>query len=90
MTHHVANLERAIESRHRIGVAQGILMQRFGLTVDQSFSLLLRVSQTRNVKVRDVARKVIEGDLDDLVSGAVMASGSLGRTAGPGRGDALP
>lgn len=90
VTHQVANLETAIESRHRIGVAQGMLMQRFGLTVDQSFSLLLRVSQTKNVKLRDVARKVIEGDLDDLVPSSVTASASLGGRAGPGGRDPRP
>lgn len=46
------------EARHRIGVAQGILMQRYGLTKEAAFSLLQRYSNVTNVKVRDLADQV--------------------------------
>jgi GAF domain-containing protein len=49
----------AMLSRHSIGIAQGLLMQRYGLTTDQSFQFLGRISQDTNVKLRDVAAKVI-------------------------------
>ena len=54
----VTGLETALSSRHDIGVAQGILMARYGLTADQAFAALRRVSQHRNVKLRDVALDV--------------------------------
>jgi len=56
----VSGLEVAVESRHLIGMAQGIVMERFGLGVDQSFSLLRRLSSTSNTKLRDVARSIVE------------------------------
>lgn len=49
------HLVRAIETRDLIGQAKGILMERYRVTADQAFTLLIRVSQTTNVKLRDVA-----------------------------------
>ena len=54
----VEGLESAVTSRHIIGVAQGILMERFDLDLDRAFSLLARLSSTRNEKVRDVAAEI--------------------------------
>jgi hypothetical protein len=45
---------------HLIGQAQGILMERFGLSADQSFAVLRRYSQDNNVKLRNVAERIIE------------------------------
>lgn len=56
----VSGLEVALSSRHLIGVAQGILMERFGLTQDRSFVLLRRISSQTNVKVTEVARRIVE------------------------------
>ena len=53
-------LRTAARSRQVIGIAQGMLMQRFGLTLDQSFELLRRYSQTRNLKLRGLAENLIE------------------------------
>lgn len=54
-------LRRAIEARHNVGVAQGILMQRYGLpTVEAGFEVLRRHSQDHNVKLATVATWVIE------------------------------
>lgn len=62
----VSNLETALTSRHDIGVAQGILMVRYGLTADQAFAALKRVSHHGNVKLRDVAAEVVrQGSLPD-------------------------
>lgn len=55
----VADLETAMSSRHDIGVAQGILMGKYGLTLEVAFAALRRVSRHDNVKLRDVAREVI-------------------------------
>jgi GAF domain-containing protein len=60
-------LRAAARSRQIIGVAQGMLMQRFGLTLDQSFELLRRYSQTHNIKLRVLAETLAE-------SGGVLTS----------------
>jgi hypothetical protein len=58
------NLNRAVAARHRVGVAQGILMARRQLTADQAFTLLKRESQNTNVKLRAIAQTIIQtGDL---------------------------
>lgn len=54
-----AGLRTALRSRQVIGVAQGILMQRFGLSLDQSFEVLRRYSQNKNVKLRDLAEQLV-------------------------------
>jgi GAF domain-containing protein len=65
-TRQVTGLRTALQSRHLIGVAQGILMQRYELSLERSFEALRRYSQQSNVKLRDVARQVI--DLRELPS----------------------
>ena len=58
------NLNRAVAARHRVGLAQGILMTRRQLTADQAFALLKRESQNTHVKLRAIAQMVIQnGDL---------------------------
>jgi ANTAR domain len=58
------NLNRAVVARHRVGLAQGILMTRRQLAVDEAFTLLRRKSQTTNMKLRTIAQTVIQtGDL---------------------------
>ena len=53
-------LERALVSRQVVGQAQGILMERERLTADQAFATLTRASQVGNVKVAEVARRLVE------------------------------
>lgn len=55
----IGGLEKALESRHTIGVAQGVLMERYGITVAAAFDVLLRYSSTTNTKLRDVAAEVV-------------------------------
>ncbi|MGN6251001.1 MAG: GAF and ANTAR domain-containing protein [Marmoricola sp.] len=55
----VGNLQVALESRHTIGAAQGILMQRYGVDLDRSFSLLRRLSSSHNRKLREVADEIV-------------------------------
>ena len=58
------NLNLAVAARHRLGLAQGILMTRRQLTADQAFALLKRESQNTHVKLRRIAQAVIQtGDL---------------------------
>lgn len=58
--HELSGLETAVQSRHLIGMAQGILMERFGLDADRSFELLRRYSNDLNVKLHDLARQVVD------------------------------
>jgi len=55
----VAHLETALGSRERIGIATGIIMANDKLTPDEAFAKLVRTSQHRNVKLRDVAADVV-------------------------------
>jgi hypothetical protein len=52
------HLVRAVESRDLIGQAKGILMEREGWSADTAFRKLVEVSQSRNVKVVDVAAEI--------------------------------
>lgn len=56
----VNGLEVAVSSRHLIGVAQGILVERYGLSVDQSFDVLRRISSSTHTKVAEIARTIVE------------------------------
>jgi GAF domain-containing protein len=59
-----ASLLQALDTRTMIGQAQGILMERYGLSADEAFSVLRRYSQHSNQRVRDiVARLVTTRDL---------------------------
>lgn len=60
--HQIENLQAALETRHIIGLAQGILMCRYGLTEDQAFAYLSRISQDSNVRVRELARRLVAGE----------------------------
>lgn len=53
------SLLKAVESRHAIGQAQGILMERFGIEADQAFTVLRRYSSHTNRKLRCVAEEVV-------------------------------
>jgi ANTAR domain len=58
------NLNRAVVARHRVGLAQGILMTRRQLAADEAFTLLRRESQNTHLKLRTIAQTVIQtGDL---------------------------
>jgi hypothetical protein len=53
-----AHLHTALDSSRQIGTAIGILMARKLITSDEAFRLLVRVSQTLNRKLRDIAAEV--------------------------------
>jgi transcriptional regulator with GAF, ATPase, and Fis domain len=60
------HLRRAMETRRTIGEATGILRERFGLTTDQAFSVLQRMSSTHNIKLFQVAQTLVSsGTLPD-------------------------
>jgi GAF domain-containing protein len=55
----VSDLRQAITTRQQIGQAVGIVMERYGLSEDQAFAFLTRLSSQRNVKMRQVAAEFI-------------------------------
>lgn len=60
----VSGLQEAVDGRHEIGLAQGVLMSRYDLDRDQAFESMRRYSSHANVKLRDVASLVVdEGEL---------------------------
>lgn len=78
----VENLHTALVTRGTIGQAQGLLMHRFGWDGDTALADLRRVSQHRQIKLRQLSEEMVlaqeKDDLDDF----------LGRMFG--RGDERP
>jgi GAF domain-containing protein len=66
-----ANLERALTSRAEIDQAKGIVMARLGVSADDAFARLVQLSSHLNVKLRDLATLIIEGQVD-----AILRAGS--------------
>lgn len=58
---------RAVDSRGLIGQAQGMLMQRYGLTAESAFAVLRRYSQQHNTTLVVLAEQLTTtGELPDL------------------------
>jgi PAS domain S-box-containing protein len=57
-------LEQAIESHRLIGHAVGVLIERHRITPQQSFEMLRQASLNRNVKLRELAARVVESGQD--------------------------
>jgi PAS domain S-box-containing protein len=55
-----SHLAKAIESHRLIGQAIGILIERHRITPTEAFARLRRASQDRNIKLREIASRVIE------------------------------
>lgn len=62
-------LHEGMARRTTIGVALGIVMERFGLTQAEALGVLQRLSQQQNRKVRDLAATIAEGHLQDVLDG---------------------
>ena len=54
------NLQQAMESRAEIEQAKGIIMGTMGLDADAAFEQLRQQSQHENIKLRDIAREIVE------------------------------
>lgn len=66
----VTGLRTAVDSRHTIGLAQGVLIQRYGLDANTAFEVLQRYSTTTNTKLRAVADQVLaQGGLPEQEDG---------------------
>lgn len=59
-TRQIQELNEALDSRKVIGQAIGIVMERFGLNEERAFHFLVRVSRNSNIKLRDVARQLVD------------------------------
>jgi hypothetical protein len=58
------NLWSAVDARHLIGQAQGILMERYSISAEKAFAVLRRYSQNHNRKLHDIAATLVStGDL---------------------------
>ncbi len=55
----VSGLRSALDSRHTIGIAQGVLALRYDITYERAFQVLHRYSNDHNLKLRDLAEQVI-------------------------------
>jgi transcriptional regulator with GAF, ATPase, and Fis domain len=53
------NMNAALSSRTTIGIALGILIERYGLDQDGAFRYLTRVSSSSETKLREVAAQVV-------------------------------
>jgi hypothetical protein len=56
----ISNLQEAVRTRGRIGTAVGIVMERYKLADERAFAFLARLSQDGNVKLREVAERIIK------------------------------
>jgi ANTAR domain len=56
----IAQLRDALARRQQIGVAIGLLAQRFAISPDRAWSLMVRLSQNGHVKVREIAQAVTD------------------------------
>jgi len=57
----IRQLQEALESRAVIDQAKGILMAREGVSADEAFRTLRKASQRGNMKVRELAQRVLDG-----------------------------
>jgi GAF domain-containing protein len=57
---HTQQLQAALLSRDLIGQAKGILMERFGIDAVGAFEMLRKLSQQMNVRLYDIAQRVVD------------------------------
>jgi len=55
-----ATLQRGLESNREIGKAMGLLMAVHGIDDDQAFKMLSTVSQEMNIKLAQVAKRILD------------------------------
>lgn len=62
VSHEMSTLRSALRNRRTIGAAQGILRHRYGVTLDESHRILVRLSRDNNVKLSALAAEVVEAN----------------------------
>ena len=55
-----SQLQEALETRTMIGQATGLLMAQEGLSSDEAFNKLVKVSQNANIKLREIAQRYVD------------------------------
>ena len=56
----IAQLRTAVEHRDTIGMAKGVLMERYDVDADAAFAILRRASQRSNTKLVKVATELVD------------------------------
>jgi GAF domain-containing protein len=64
-----SQLSEALVSRKAIGMAIGIVMERYQIPEDRAFQFLIRASQSSNLKLRDVASELATQTSERYVGG---------------------
>lgn len=91
----IHHLELALDSQRLIGIAIGLVAQRGGCSSDDAWRQLVRLSQDLNIKVREVARILVDArngqaePADALTLARLAARLSYSQPTdgtGPGRG----
>ncbi|NLG22372.1 MAG: GAF and ANTAR domain-containing protein [Actinomycetales bacterium] len=77
--YHQDGLRTAMQSRLAIGVAQGILMQRYGISLDRAFEVLRRRSNETNTKLRDVALAIVHQTDPRALEGPALQDSSASK-----------
>jgi AmiR/NasT family two-component response regulator len=73
---HEETLRAGMTNRDVIGQAKGILMERYKLTADTAFGVLVRTSSLTNRKLRDIA--------DELTATGQLPERESSSSGGPG------
>ena len=71
----VEQLSVALQTRTDIGTAVGILIERHSMNRQQAFAFLSRTSQNQNIKVRVLARRVIDRTFQSTPPGDIESGG---------------
>jgi GAF domain-containing protein len=70
-------LQAALNSRVVIEQAKGVLAQHSGLSMDQVFDQLRTFARSRNLRLREVARQIVQQELDlGVLTGSASTSDS--------------
>lgn len=71
-------LQTALNSRVIIEQAKGVVAQRFGVGMDVAFDRLRRYARHHNLRLAELARQVVEGELDPDVLPAAQSAPATG------------
>jgi ANTAR domain len=69
-----AQLQHALDSRIAIEQAKGIVAERYGLSLDEAFSLIRRASRTHRMNIHDLVARLHPGQPMPAEIEAVLAS----------------
>jgi hypothetical protein len=79
----VEQLSEALHTRNDIGIALGIVMERYQVDRGRAFAFLVRNSNDRNLKLRILAQQVIDGTFEGVSIGDDGSPDGRGRIPPP-------